>query len=324
MRVIIAGGTGLIGRPLAAALARRGHEVVVLSRDPALAARAFERRGLASIRTVGWDGRTAQGWGELIVGESAIVNLAGASPAHWRWTNAYRARILESRLHAGEAVMQAIARYGPPDVLVQASASGYYGDRGQIVLTEASLPGRGFRAEVCQAWEASTARAATRRCVLRTGIALDTSAGAFPPLLRFARLLGSQLATGSSGYPGFTMRTSLMRSSSCSSTAPSPARSISACRCRRRIRKSCRRCDGRFGDPPFSRYRPGHCAWLWEKCRASCWTASACRRNACWRLAFSSTIPSSIERCATCCPRSARMPSAQRDGSTPYTRFARG
>src|SRR5258706_4630441 len=201
MRVIIAGGTGLIGRPLAAALARRGHEVVVLSRDPALAARTFERRGLASIRTVGWDGQTAQGWGELIGGESAIVNLAGASPAHWRWTNGYRARILESRLHAGEAVMQAIERYGPPDVLVQASASGYYGDRGQVVLTEASLPGRGFRAEVCQAWEASTARAATRRYVLRTGIVLDTSAGAFPPLLRFARLLGSQLGNGQQWLP---------------------------------------------------------------------------------------------------------------------------
>jgi hypothetical protein len=69
------------------------------------------------------------------------------------------------------------------------------------VLTEASLPGRGFRAEVCQAWEASTARAATRRCVLRTGIVLDTSAGAFPPLLRFARLLGSQLGNGQQWLP---------------------------------------------------------------------------------------------------------------------------
>src|SRR5258708_8213103 len=168
MRVIIAGGTGLIGRPLAAALARRGHEVVVLSRDRALAARTLGRRGLASIRTAGGDGQTAQGWGELIAGESAIVNLAGASPAHWRWTNAYRARILESRLHAGEAVMQAIERYGPPDVLVQASASGYYGDRGQIVLTEASLPGRGFRAALCQPWQASTTPPPTRPSFLPT------------------------------------------------------------------------------------------------------------------------------------------------------------
>src|SRR5258708_17585637 len=97
--------------------------------------------------------------------------------------------------------MQAIERYGPPDVVVQGCASGYWGDRGQVVLTEGSLPGRGFRAEVCQAWEASTARAATRRYVLRMGIVLDTSAGAFPPLLRFARLLGSQLGNGQQWLP---------------------------------------------------------------------------------------------------------------------------
>lgn len=133
--------------------------------------------------------------------ESAIVNLAGASPAHWRWTKAYRARILESRLRAGEAVMQAIERYGPPDVLVQASASGYYGDRGQERLTEASPPGQGFRAEVCRVWEASTAHAHVRRCILRTGIVLDTQAGAFPPLLRFAQLLGSRLGNGRQWIP---------------------------------------------------------------------------------------------------------------------------
>jgi uncharacterized protein (TIGR01777 family) len=86
-------------------------------------------------------------------------------------------------------------------VLVQASASGYYGDCGQDVLTETSPAGRGFRAEVCQAWEASTADAATRRCVVRTGIVLDMSAGAFPPLLRFARLLGKRLGSGQQWVP---------------------------------------------------------------------------------------------------------------------------
>src|SRR5260221_2869678 len=201
MRVIIAGGTGLIGKPLAESLARQGHEVIVLSRDPVLAARIFADHGRANVRSVGWDGRTAQGWGELIAGESAIVNLAGASPAHWRWTTAYRVRIRESRLCAGEALMQAIERHGSPDVLVQASASGYYGDRGQEGPTKAHPPGQGFRADVCRAWEASTASAATRRCILRTGMLLDTSAGAFPPLLRFARLLGCRLGDGRQWLP---------------------------------------------------------------------------------------------------------------------------
>ena len=201
MRVIITGGTGLIGRSLITLLARQDYEIVVLSRDPAQAAQMFQQQGLKTIRAVGWDARTAQGWGELITGESAIVNLAGASPAHWRWTPAYRARILESRLRAGAAVMQAIERYGPPGVLVQASAAGYYGDQGQQIVTELSPPGQGFRAQVCQAWEASTAQATTRRCILRAGIVLDTHVGAFPPLLRFARLLGSRLGDGQQWIP---------------------------------------------------------------------------------------------------------------------------
>lgn len=201
MRVIITGGTGLIGKSLVGLLASQGYEIIVLSRDPALAAHTFSQPGLASIQTVGWDARTAQGWGHLIDRESALVNLAGASPAHWRWTRAYRARILESRLCAGEAMMQAMARYGQPAVLIQASAAGYYGDRGQELLTEDSPPGQGFRAEVCRAWEASTANARTRCCILRTGLVLDTHAGAFPSLLCFARLLGNHVGNGYQWIP---------------------------------------------------------------------------------------------------------------------------
>jgi uncharacterized protein len=201
VRVIITGGTGLIGTSLCRTLAGRGYEIIVLSRDPAPAAHAFYCLGLTSVKIMGWDARTAAGWGEFIRPDSAIVNLAGASPAHWRWTNKYRTRIVESRLHAGEAVMQAMERYGSPDVLVQASAAGYYGDRGQELLIESSPPGQGFRAEVAQAWEASVATARTRCCLLRTGLVLDTRGGAFPPLRRFAQLLGSRLGDGEQWIP---------------------------------------------------------------------------------------------------------------------------
>ncbi|GCE09830.1 TIGR01777 family oxidoreductase [Dictyobacter aurantiacus] len=201
MRVIITGGTGLIGRTLVHHLARQEYEIIVLSRYPERAAQMFSHRELPGVQTIGWDATSAQGWGEFITGESAIVNLAGATPAHWRWTQRYRTRILESRLGAGQAVMQAMERYGPPAVLVQASASGYYGDRGQELLTETSLPGQGFRAEVCQEWEASTAQASTRRCIIRTGLVLDTTAGAFPPLLQFARLWGKQVGNGRQWIP---------------------------------------------------------------------------------------------------------------------------
>src|SRR5215475_9937995 len=102
MRVIITGGTGLIGRALIAALVQNCHEIIVLSRDPAAATQKFMRHGWGDIRVMGWDARTAQGWGHVINSESAIVNLAGATPAHWRWTKAYRERIVVSRLSAGE------------------------------------------------------------------------------------------------------------------------------------------------------------------------------------------------------------------------------
>jgi uncharacterized protein (TIGR01777 family) len=86
-------------------------------------------------------------------------------------------------------------------VLVQASAAGYYGDRGQELLTEASTPGQGFRAKVCQEWEASTALVTCRRCILRTGLVLDIHEGAFPPLLHFARLSGCQVGNGQQWIP---------------------------------------------------------------------------------------------------------------------------
>ena len=108
MRVIITGGTGLIGRQLAANLANERHEIIVLSRHPETA------RGLpASVQVVGWDARTAQGWGQLVDAADAIVNLDGESiggtgliPA--RWTKGRKQRILQSRLDAAHAVVQAV------------------------------------------------------------------------------------------------------------------------------------------------------------------------------------------------------------------------
>jgi uncharacterized protein (TIGR01777 family) len=205
MRVIITGGAGLIGSALVQELARHHDEAVVLSRNPELARRHFAARcQVGNVQIARWDGRTATGWGHLISDDCALVNLAGATPAHWRWTAAYRHRILESRLQAGEAIRQAVERFGPPTTLVQASAAGYYGDRGQEFLTEASAPGGGFRADVCRAWEASTQAvggAATRHCILRTGFVLDAHTGIFPFLMRFACATGVRLGTGEQWAP---------------------------------------------------------------------------------------------------------------------------
>lgn len=199
MRVIITGGTGLIGGALCAALLRHGLEVIILSRTPAPHQTPPDAR--VALRRVVWDGRSAAGWGALITRDTAIVNLAGANPAHWRWTPDYRRLILQSRLDAGSAVTEACRLHGPPARLIQASASGFYGDRGEEILTETSAAGHGFRATVCQQWEASTASLAVSRCVIRTGIVLAFAAGAYPPLRRFAQLLGRRIGSGKQWLP---------------------------------------------------------------------------------------------------------------------------
>lgn len=204
MRVIITGGTGLIGSALVELLAPQGYEVIVLSRNPISALRQFSQ--MKHIQVVSWDARTSGGWGHLITAECAIVNLAGASPAHWRWTSHHKVRIRESRLDAADAVMQAIKRYGPPQALIQTSASGYYGSRGDETLTESSPPGRGFRAEVCQEVEAAVASIRSRCCIVRPGIVLARDVGAFPPLLLFARMLGRQLGDGRQWIPWVHIR----------------------------------------------------------------------------------------------------------------------
>lgn len=200
-RVIVTGGTGLIGRPLAAELVRRGHEVVVLSRTPARVA------GLPSgARAVGWDGRTAAGWGELADGAAAIVNLAGATIAK-RWTEARKAEILQSRLEAGAAVVAAVeAAAVKPAAVVQASAVGFYGACGDAVVTEdsPSQPGY-FLSDVCVAWEASTAPVealGVRRAVARIGLVLAREGGALPPLvLPFRFFAGGPTGSGRQVYP---------------------------------------------------------------------------------------------------------------------------
>ena len=108
MRVIITGGTGLIGRKLAASLADNYHEVIVLSRRPEHTYDLPPR-----VRVVGWDARTEQGWGHLADGADAIVNLAGESIAGTRlipsrWTESCKQRIIQSRVNATEAVVQAV------------------------------------------------------------------------------------------------------------------------------------------------------------------------------------------------------------------------
>ena len=192
MRVIITGGSGLIGRALTNNLAADGHEVIVLSRSPGRVG------GLpANARAVGWDTRSADGWGHLADGADAIVNLAAASiagdsffPA--RWTPERQHLIRQSRLEAGKAVVDAVEQASDkPRKVIQASAIGYYGTDEEATFTEESPAGDDFLADVCVEWEASTAPVeeyGVRRAVIRTGLVLDPDEGTLPRVLLPYRL----------------------------------------------------------------------------------------------------------------------------------------
>lgn len=201
MRVIITGGTGLIGSALAQDLAADGYEVVVLSRNPEA------KRLPDGVRAEKWDGKTAVSWGSLADGAEAIINLAGENiagsgllPA--RWTEARKQRILNSRLDAGQAVVEAVsAATIKPKVVIQSSGIDYYGNVPGAVVTEASPPGNdGFLAKVTVPWEASTAaveQQGVRRVIIRTGLVLAESGSSLDTMvLPFKLHVGGPVGSG--------------------------------------------------------------------------------------------------------------------------------
>lgn len=201
MRVVITGGSGLIGRALSRDLGGAGHDIVVLTRNPDRAGRLPP-----GVRAVRWDGRTAQGWSALLDADSAIVHLAGESIAEGRWTAEKKRRIRDSRVVSGQAVMDAI-REAPvkPKVLIQSSAVGYYGPQGDEVIPEETPPGNDFLADVSKEWEASTAEAeglGVRRVLARTGIVLAREGGALPVMsLPFRMMIGGPIGDGRQWVP---------------------------------------------------------------------------------------------------------------------------
>jgi uncharacterized protein (TIGR01777 family) len=201
MRVLITGGSGLIGRALAANLARDGDEVIVLSRQP-------ERvTGLpAGVNAKWWDGHTIEKGGSVVDGVDAIINLAGENISSGRWTSERKRRILESRLNAGRAVVQAVeAAVHKPRVVIQASGVGYYGPCGEEEITEETPPGHDFLSRIAVDWEASTApleALGVRRVIIRTGVVLSSEGGALPRMLLPFRLFAiRRLGSGRQWFP---------------------------------------------------------------------------------------------------------------------------
>ncbi|MBM3128182.1 MAG: TIGR01777 family protein [Chloroflexi bacterium] len=197
-RIVITGGSGFLGRALTDELLRAGYEIVWLGRNP-----ETTRDVPSGVRVEKWDGRTAQGWGALADGAFAIVNLAGESIGipPIPWTNERKRRIRDSRVNAGKAMVEAVrlARV-KPRVVIQASGVGYYGARGEEIITEKNSAGDDFLGDVATQWEASSAQVealGVRRAIIRTGLPLDKSDGVFPYLaLPFRLFFGGPIGSG--------------------------------------------------------------------------------------------------------------------------------
>jgi uncharacterized protein (TIGR01777 family) len=186
MRVLVTGGTGLVGKKVCDALRAAGHGVTVVSREP----------GRVPGPSVGWDGVRG-----AVAESDAIVNLAGESVADGRWTEARKAEIRGSRIEATRALVRAVELATTrPKVLINASAIGYYGAHRDERLDETAGPGDDFLARVCRDWEAEAQKAeplGLRVVRVRIGVVLAPNGGALASMLiPFRACLGGPIAGG--------------------------------------------------------------------------------------------------------------------------------
>jgi uncharacterized protein (TIGR01777 family) len=195
MRIVIAGGSGFLGSALARTMAADGHDIIILTRQRSTTSPA------PRVSSVTWtpDG-TSGAWAHVVNGATAVINLAGESIAAKRWSAQQKQKLRDSRLLATRSLTTAIRQAAsPPGTFISGSAVGYYGDRGEETLTEASPPGTDFLASLAKAWEASANDVAqvTRVALVRTGIVLDRRGGALPKMLPpFQMFVGGPLGSG--------------------------------------------------------------------------------------------------------------------------------
>ena len=200
MKVLIAGGTGLIGKNLIRKLISGGHTVILLSRS------ADRLPKVLGITAVKWDGKTTSGWGEWINKVDAVVNLAGENIGSYPWTEKRKRIFRDSRIAGGKALSKAIEESrSRPSVFIQASAVGFYGPRSEEEVDESTGAGNDFSSELCIGWEDSSKQIedfGVRRVIIRTGIVLDKKGGILQQMALPVKLfVGGRMGTGKQGIP---------------------------------------------------------------------------------------------------------------------------
>src|SRR5688500_13294836 len=200
MKIAITGARGFIGSLLADHLWNQRHHLLLLSRNPP------RETDVTKQEWVAWNPSTKGGWEQALDGVDGIFNLAGEPIAAKRWTDAQKETIKSSRVQPTRALVNAIAiAKDKPKFLINASAVGYYGARGDETITEDTGPGNDYSSRVCVAWEEEARKAAAyggRVVLVRTGIVLDKGKGALakmvPPFKFFA---GGPLGSGNQWMP---------------------------------------------------------------------------------------------------------------------------
>ncbi len=192
MNIVITGGTGLIGRHLIPRLLDLGHQITVVTRNPQKAS------SVLGPRVTLWQGLAEQ---SNLNGVDAVINLAGEPIAVKRWTHERKERLCQSRWNTTQKLVDLIiASDTPPSVLISGSASGFYGELGEVVVTEEEPPHNEFTHKLCARWEEIACRAQsdnTRVCLLRTGVVLAPDGGILGKMLPPFRFgLGGPIGSG--------------------------------------------------------------------------------------------------------------------------------
>ncbi|PZV09935.1 MAG: TIGR01777 family protein [Leptolyngbya sp.] len=199
MKVAVTGATGFVGSRLVERLQAEGHQVLVLARNPERAARMFSTATFPAVEVAAYTPLEAGEWQQRLSGCDGVVNLAG-EPISERWTATHKHSIVESRQVGTQKLVEAIAQVNPkPQVLVSASAIGFYGTSETAAFDETSAAGNDFLAEVCKLWEAEAQKvkeAGVRLVILRLGVVLGMGGAIAKMLTPFKLFAGGPIGTG--------------------------------------------------------------------------------------------------------------------------------